>query len=132
MTTDYELVVIGGGAGGISAARTGVRRGVSTVLIQDGPIGGDCTFTGCVPSKAVIAAAKAGASFSEAMDRAARSIETIAATEDAEVLRSEGVDVIDGRAAFTGPKTVAVDGSRIRADRFVVATGAAAAVPPID
>ena len=71
----------------------------TTLLVQDGPIGGDCTFTGCVPSKAVIAAANAGASFAEAMAHAARSVEVIAATEDADVLRGEGIDVARG----TGP-----------------------------
>jgi pyruvate/2-oxoglutarate dehydrogenase complex dihydrolipoamide dehydrogenase (E3) component len=129
---EYDLVVIGGGAGGIAAARIGRHRGATTLMIQDGPIGGDCTFTGCVPSKAVIAAAAAGASFTEAMDRADRAIEVIAATENADVLRSEGIDVIDGRASFRSPHTVDVEGTSIRGRRFVLATGAAPAVPPIE
>ena len=129
---DYDLVVIGGGAGGMSAARTGVRLGASTVLVQDGPIGGDCTFTGCVPSKAVIAAANAGASFTEAMANATRSVEVIAATEDADVLRGEGIDVIEGRARFTAEREIAVDGRRVSGRGFVLATGAAPLVPPID
>jgi pyruvate/2-oxoglutarate dehydrogenase complex dihydrolipoamide dehydrogenase (E3) component len=129
---DYDLVVIGGGAGGLSAARTGHRRGARTLLVQDGPLGGDCTFTGCVPSKAVIAAANAGASFSEAMTNAARAVEHIAATETADVLRGEGIDVLDARAAFTSPDTVAVDGRSLRAKGFVLATGAAPALPPIE
>ena len=129
---DYDLVVIGGGAGGMSAARTGVRLGTSTVLVQDGPIGGDCTFTGCVPSKAVIAAANAGASFTEAMANATRSVEVIAATEDADVLRGEGIDVIEGRARFTAEREIAVDGRRVSGRGFVLATGAAPLVPPID
>ena len=129
---DYDLVVIGGGAGGMSAARTGVRLGASTVLVQDGPIGGDCTFTGCVPSKAVIAAANAGASFTEAMANAARSVEVIAATEDADVLRGEGIDVIEGRARFTAERAITVDGRRVSGQGFVLATGAAPLMPPID
>jgi pyruvate/2-oxoglutarate dehydrogenase complex dihydrolipoamide dehydrogenase (E3) component len=129
---DYDLVVVGGGAGGLSAARTGLRRGARTLLVQDGPLGGDCTFTGCVPSKAVIASANAGASFTEAMANAAQAIERIAATENADVFRAEGIDVIDGRATFSGPHAVDVDGRRITAKGFVLATGAAPAVPPID
>jgi pyruvate/2-oxoglutarate dehydrogenase complex dihydrolipoamide dehydrogenase (E3) component len=63
----FDLVVIGGGAAGITAAREGARRAARTALVQDGPLGGDCTFTGCVPSKALLAAAARGASFKEAM-----------------------------------------------------------------
>jgi pyruvate/2-oxoglutarate dehydrogenase complex dihydrolipoamide dehydrogenase (E3) component len=132
MERDYDLVVIGGGSGGLGAARIGSQRGASTLLVQDGPIGGDCTFTGCIPSKAVIAAAAAGASFTEAMARADAAVATLAATEDAGVLRSEGIDVIDGRAAFTDARTISVDGATIRGRRFVLATGATPAVPAIE
>lgn len=128
---DVDLVVIGGGAGGMSAARTGVRRGKRTILVQDGPIGGDCTFTGCVPSKSLIAAAAKGRTFDEAMASARRAVATIAATEDAEVFRGEGVEVVEGRARFVSKDEVEVDGTRIAADRFVIATGAKPAVPPI-
>ncbi len=115
----------------MSAARAGVRRKKRALLIQDGAIGGDCTFTGCVPSKALIAAAAKGRTFEEAMASARRSIATIAATEDADVFRGEGVDVIEGRARFLSRDEIEVDGRRIGADRFVIATGAAPAVPPI-
>ncbi|MBW3614950.1 MAG: FAD-dependent oxidoreductase [Actinobacteria bacterium] len=115
----------------MAAARTGVRRGRRTLLVQDGPIGGDCTFTGCVPSKALIAAASRGAGFAQSMASAARAVKTIAAGEDAQVFRGEGVEVLEGRARFTSPNDIEVDGKRVGADRFVVATGAAPAVPPI-
>lgn len=128
---DVDLVVIGGGAGGMSAARAGVRRQKRTILVQDGAIGGDCTFTGCVPSKALIAAAAAGSTFAEAMASARRSIETVAATEDADVFRREGVEVIEGRARFVAADEIEVDGTRIVADRFVIATGARPAIPGI-
>jgi len=129
---DVDLVVIGGGAGGMSAARTGVRRGKRVLLVQDGAIGGDCTFTGCVPSKSLIAAAAKGRSFAEAMASARRAVATIAATEDAAVFRKEGVEVIEGRARFVSKDEVEVDGARVGADRFVIATGARPAVPPIE
>ncbi len=129
---DYDLVVIGGGAGGMSAARAGVRRKKRTLLVQDGEIGGDCTFTGCVPSKALIAAAAKGKTFAEAMASAHRSIETIAVTENAAVFRNEGIEVLEGRARFRSSNEIEVDGTRIGADRFVIATGAKPAVPPID
>ena len=101
------------------------------VIVQDGPVGGDCTFTGCVPSKALLAAAGAGAGFNEAMARVHRAVERIAATEDAAALATEGIDVADGFARFTSPSTIDVDGRTIRSRRFVVATGARPTVPPI-
>jgi pyruvate/2-oxoglutarate dehydrogenase complex dihydrolipoamide dehydrogenase (E3) component len=125
------LVVIGGGAGGLVAAREARRRDASTVIVQDGPIGGDCTFTGCVPSKALLAAAASGTHFDDAMARVRRAVERVAATEDAEALGEEGIDVVAGFARFTSPTAVEVDGRTIRARRFVVATGARPSVPAI-
>lgn len=131
MTYSYDLVVVGGGAGGLVAAREGRRRGASTVIVQDGPVGGDCTFTGCVPSKALLAAAASDVGFDEAMRRVRRAVERIAASEDATALAAEGIDVIDGFARFTSPTTIEVDGRRIRSKRFVVATGSRPAMPSI-
>ncbi|MGE0139349.1 MAG: NAD(P)/FAD-dependent oxidoreductase [Ilumatobacteraceae bacterium] len=131
MTRSYDLVVIGGGAGGLVAAREARRRRASVLVVQDGPVGGDCTFTGCVPSKTLLAAAAAGVGFEEAMVRVHDAVERIAATEDAGALGGEGIDVIDGCARFTTPTTVDVDGRTIRSQRFVVATGARPSVPPI-
>ncbi|MEX1009406.1 MAG: FAD-dependent oxidoreductase [Acidimicrobiia bacterium] len=128
---EFDLVVIGGGAGGLSAARAGVRHGARTVLVHDGPIGGDCTFTGCVPSKALIEAAARGATFVEAFAAVHRAVETIARTETADVLEAEGITVLAGRGRFVAPRELDVDGRRVRARRVVVATGAAPVIPPI-
>jgi len=128
---DYDLIVIGGGAAGLAAARAALRRRARTLLVQDGPPGGDCTFTGCVPSKTLIEAAGQGSSFPQAMARVHAAIGQIAATEDAQALRAEGIEVLDGRATFTSPRTVDVAGERISARRFVVATGARPVMPPV-
>ena len=98
---DYDLVVVGGGAAGLVAAREARRRGASTVIVQQGPVGGDCTFTGCIPSKALLAAAAQGASFAEAMRSVRTAVARIAATEDAAALAVDGIDVIHGHARFT-------------------------------
>lgn len=129
---DHDLIVIGGGAGGLAAARAARRRGATTLLVQQGPLGGDCTFTGCVPSKALIAAAAGGSSFADAMRTVHDAVATIARGEDDSVLGSEGVDVVHGWATFRDPNTVDIDGHVLRARRFVIATGARPAVPPID
>lgn len=129
---DYDLVAVGGGAGGLSAARAAAQRGARVLLVQDGRIGGDCTFTGCVPSKALLAAAARGESFADAMDEVHRAVETIAATEDEVALAGEGIDVLHGRGRFRSPTELDVEGRTVRAPHFVVATGATAAVPSID
>lgn len=126
-----DVVVIGAGAGGLTAAREANRRGARTLLVSDGPLGGDCTHTGCVPSKALLDAASRGVSFTEAMDEVRRRIDEVAATEDAETLGREGIDVLAGRARLTGGGGIDVDGRRIRARRIILATGARPAIPPI-
>lgn len=130
--TDYDLIVIGGGAAGLGAARQGVRRGARTLLVSDGQPGGDCTFYGCVPSKTLIESAKRGLPYSVAAQRVRDVVAEIAATENAATLGREGIDVLLGRARFTRAGSVEVGGKALRARRFVIATGARPAVPPID
>jgi len=123
---------VGGGAGGMAAARAAAGRRARALLVQSGPIGGECTFAGCVPSKALIAAAAAGRTFEAAMAAVRRSVETIAATEGDEVFAREGIDVVHGWASFRSSTELDVDGARLRARRFVIATGTLPAVPPVD
>lgn len=84
---DHDLVVLGGGAAGLAAERTGAGLGARALLIADGPIGGDCTFTGCVPSKTLIKHAGRGASFGEAMAAVRDAVRLIAVIDTAEVPR---------------------------------------------
>lgn len=127
---EVDLLVVGAGAAGLAAAREGVRRGRRTVLVTDGPPGGDCTFAGCVPSKTLLAAAARGEPAATALARVRATVARVAATETADVLRGEGVEVREGRARFVGPRAVEVDGVRLAARAVVVATGAAPSVPP--
>lgn len=126
-----ELLVVGGGAGGLTAAREGVRRGVRTVLVQDGPPGGDCTFTGCVPSKSLLSAAARGDSFDDAMGHVRSTVTAIAETEDAHALDREGIEIVTGRGRFVSPLTISVGSRTFRSDRIIVATGSRPSMPPI-
>ena len=128
---DYDLLIIGGGAAGMSAARAAVRRQARVALVQDGPVGGDCTFVGCVPSKTIIEAAAQGDDFPTAMSRVTKAVSEIAATETATVLRSEGIEVIEGRARLLSSGSVSVNGNTMRAKSLVIATGTAPLVPSI-
>jgi pyruvate/2-oxoglutarate dehydrogenase complex dihydrolipoamide dehydrogenase (E3) component len=129
---EFDLLVIGGGAAGITAAREGARRGARTALVQEGPVGGDCTFTGCVPSKTLLAAAARGESFADAMAAVRMAVARIAATEDDVALKRDGVTVIHGRAVLRSPREIDVDGTRLRARRMILATGSGPAIPPIE
>jgi pyruvate/2-oxoglutarate dehydrogenase complex dihydrolipoamide dehydrogenase (E3) component len=129
---DVDLLVVGGGAGGISAGQAAARRGASVTIVQDGPIGGDCTFTGCVPSKALLAAAASGASFVDAMDRVRRSVASIAANEDDEAMAVQGIAVVHGRARLLDGRRIEVDGTVLKGRAVVLATGASPVAPPVE
>lgn len=129
--TDFDLLVVGGGAAGLAAARAANPRKRRVAMVQDGPVGGDCTFTGCVPSKTLIESGAAGLDFAAAIGRVRDAVSRIAATETADVLRGEGIEVIEGRAEFVAADAVRVAGRTLRSPRVVVATGSAPARPDI-
>jgi pyruvate/2-oxoglutarate dehydrogenase complex dihydrolipoamide dehydrogenase (E3) component len=143
-----DICVIGAGSGGLSVAAAAAAFGVSCVLIERHKMGGDCLNTGCVPSKALLAAAKRAAlaksalpfgiavraefDFAKVHDHVQRVIAAIAPTDSAERFAGLGVRVIRGHAQFKDRRTVVVgDQFQIRARRFVIATGSAPAIPPI-
>ena len=141
--------MIGGGSGGLSVAAAAAAFGVPVVLVERHKMGGDCLNTGCVPSKALLAAAKRAAAmrsaapfgvtassidvdFGKVHDHVQRVIAAIAPTDSAERFAGLGVRVIKGHARFKDRRTVAVgDECEIRARRFVIATGSTPALPPI-
>jgi pyruvate/2-oxoglutarate dehydrogenase complex dihydrolipoamide dehydrogenase (E3) component len=127
----YDLVVIGGGAAGLGAARAGAATGARTLLVSAGEIGGECTFTGCVPSKTLIEAAARGTEFAEAMASVRKTVAAIAATETPAVLAREGIEVVRGHAAFEAPNEISVDGRLVRARRFIIAAGSRPSVPRV-
>jgi pyruvate/2-oxoglutarate dehydrogenase complex dihydrolipoamide dehydrogenase (E3) component len=144
-----DICVIGGGSGGLSVAAAAAAFGVPVVLIERHKMGGDCLNTGCVPSKALLAAAKRAAAmrsaapfgvtassidvdFGKVHDHVQRVIAAIAPADSAERFAGLGVRVIKGQAKFKNRRTVAVGKDvEIRARRFVIATGSAPALPPI-
>ena len=143
-----DICVIGGGSGGLSVAAGAVQMGARTTLIEKHKMGGDCLNTGCVPSKALIAAAQAAETvrrsgvfgvnghepdidFAKVHDHVHGVIAGIAPHDSVERFEGLGVRVIQGAARFTGPKEVEVEGQKIRARRFVIATGSSPALPPI-
>ena len=132
----HDLVVIGGGAAGLVTAGGAAQLGARTLLVERHRLGGECLYTGCVPSKALIAISarrRAGATidWAAAKTAIAGAIATIEPHDSAERFGGFGVEIVFGEATFTGHDEITVGDRRITARRFVIATGSDAAVPPI-
>jgi pyruvate/2-oxoglutarate dehydrogenase complex dihydrolipoamide dehydrogenase (E3) component len=148
-TLKPDICVIGGGSGGLSVAAAAAAFGVPVVLIERNKMGGDCLNTGCVPSKALLAAANRAEAmrtatpfgvtaptvdvdFAKVQGHVQHVIGAIAPTDSAERFGGLGVRVIKGHAKFKDRRTVVVgDDYEIRARRFVIAAGSTPARPPI-
>ncbi|MEZ6042992.1 MAG: mercuric reductase [Planctomycetaceae bacterium] len=145
----YHLVVIGAGTAGLVTAAGAAGLGARVALIERGLMGGDCLNSGCVPSKAILSAARAAASvrragefgidvpkdvpvdFVSTMQRMRRLRAGISPHDSAQRFRDLGVDVFFGDARFVSSDTVEVDGTHLNYKRAVIATGGRAAIPPI-
>jgi pyruvate/2-oxoglutarate dehydrogenase complex dihydrolipoamide dehydrogenase (E3) component len=144
----YDLAIIGAGSGGLSVAAAAAQFGQKVILFEKGKMGGDCLNYGCVPSKALIAAAKQAHTFRIAGKYGVSAAEpkidfkkvhayvqsVIAAIEpndSVERFEKLGVKVILSEAKFIDAKTVETKVGKFSAKRFVIATGSRAAVPPI-
>ena len=130
-TLHCDLCVIGAGSGGLTLAAGASQMGASVVLIERGQMGGECLYSGCVPSKALLSAAAGGAGFAEAFDHVRRTIRAIAPQDSRERFEGLGVRVIAENARFTGRRSVAAGNFEIRARRYVLATGSIPHVPPL-
>lgn len=147
--TRYNLVVLGGGTAGLVTAAGAAGLGAKVALVERHLLGGDCLNVGCVPSKAILRAARAAAAVRDAaqfgvrvdgpvtvdfpavMERMRRLRADISPHDSAARFRELGVDVFFGDGRFTGPDTVEVAGQTLRFAKAVIATGARATVPPI-
>ncbi|WP_421723742.1 dihydrolipoyl dehydrogenase family protein [Bauldia sp.] len=143
-----DICIIGAGSGGLSVAAGAAQLGAKTVLFERAEMGGDCLNVGCVPSKSLIASARAAygvetangygadaelkdVDYRSAMTRVTEVIESIAPHDSQARFEGLGVEVIRSEARFTGPNEVTADDVVVTARAFVIATGSKPAVPPI-
>ncbi len=146
----FDLIVIGAGSGGLVAASTAVQLGASVALVEmRDEIGGDCLHSGCVPSKALIAAArhvhaiekgdklgvtaKAKVNFNEVKKHIAGTIKAVQTRDENDGhYESLGIKIFHGRAGFAGNHTIVVNEEKLTANKIIIATGSSAAIPEID
>ena len=145
---DFDLAVIGAGAAGLAVTAVAAQLGLRVLLVERERMGGDCLNAGCVPSKALLAAAHAAAGARAAgrfgirlpppeidwdavSAHVAGAIAAIAPNDSEERFRALGATVLRAEARFVTPGAIAVEGRRITARRFVIAAGSRPAVPAI-
>ncbi len=145
---DYDLAIIGGGSGGITAAKVGRFFAKRIALLDKQRLGGDCLYYGCVPSKALIKASRVAheaatasrwgltagglhAPLSEVNARVQRAIADVGVLDSADSLAGIGVDVLLGGARFVGEHSLAVGERRITAKSVLIASGSRPAVPDV-
>ena len=142
MQNGYDLVIVGMGSGGMTAAEFGAGLGLRVAVVERARVGGDCLWTGCVPSKALLASAKAAHTIRNAehyglpsvsididtgavWDRLRRIQDDIASTDDDPArYAAMGVEIVRGAAQLVGPNEVVVDGDRrLRSSLHLVVHG---------
>ncbi len=145
---DYDFVVVGGGSAGLAAAVAAAEQGVRVLLVERDRTGGDCLWTGCVPSKALLSVAErahtartSGAygvetgpvtvDFGHAMAHVSGAIAKIAPHDAPDRLRDAGVEVVAGAGRFVARDRLSIDGQVVRFARAMIATGASPMAPAL-
>ena len=147
MSERYDLIVVGGGSGGLAHAQRAVEYGARVMVVESHRLGGTCVNVGCVPKKVMWYAANVAEHLElaesygfERMD-SHHQWRTLKEARDAYVVRLNGIyannlerksiDVVRGRAHFTGPNSITVDRTAYEADRITIATGGYPHVPSV-
>ena len=137
----FDLIVIGSGAAGLTSAFTALGFGKKVLIIEKHKSGGECTWSGCVPSKGLINEAKdvhiarkfseVNVDTSEVLQRVRQISEGIYEHETPEVLEAAGAVFVQGAAQFISSKVLSVNGEHYRGKKIMIATGSSPMVPPI-
>src|SRR5690606_29590965 len=143
MVKKYDIAVIGAGAAGLTASFTAAGFSKKVVLIDKNLPGGECTWSGCIPSKSLINIAEEvhhakkytpdlQVDTAKVLRDIKEIIQKVYDGESPEVLQESGIDFINGYAKFLDSHAVEVNGERVEAKKFILSTGSSPMVPPID
>lgn len=138
---EYDIVIIGAGSGGLTSAYTAKGFGKKVALIERNNPGGECTWSGCVPSKALINIAKEihiakkfaeiKVDTGEVLQKVRGVIQNVYEGETPDVLEKDGIDFIKGFAKFVDKNTLDVNGNIIKGKKIIISTGSSPFIPPI-
>ena len=148
MTLTHDIVIIGGGSAGLTGARFAARLGARVAIVEKHRIGGDCTWTGCVPSKALLRAGKAAhevrtagrlgivvgesrVDMTRVRAHVMNAVHRVYEAETPEVLAAEGIEVVLAPARFIDSNTLRAGDRTLNASKYVICTGAMPSIPPI-
>lgn len=143
MIKKYDLIIIGGGASGLTAAYTAKGFGKSVLLIEKNKPGGECTWSGCIPSKTLIKESTKYAiagnynsvislNYSKILKRINTVIKNIYDEESFSVLNKDGIDTVNGEAVFADSKSIEVNGHLYSSDYIHIAAGSKPFIPPVE
>ena len=146
MTDSYDLIIIGGGSAGLMASEIAKNFGTKMLLVEAERIGGDCTWTGCVPSKSILYSSslirkaqkakdlgfvkgKLEVSFDSIKAYTDKIVKDIYEEESPKALKAKGIETIIGEAQFISPKEIRINGKIFKSKKFIIATGAQPFIP---
>ncbi len=148
ITEQYDLAIIGAGSVGLIAAEFAVKLGARVAMLEKDRIGGDCTWSGCVPSKSLLKVAKVAhdlrtastfgiasqppvVDMQQVREYLRSTIRQIYAGTTPEALRKKGIDILLGPVSFVDSHTLTVGSQGIESKKILIATGADPVIPPL-
>ena len=147
---NFDLIVIGGGAAGLVAAKIGAAFGLSTCIVEKNKLGGTCTWTGCIPSKTLLNSAHTLHSLKIFKDiglfikndlqintdhvneHVSEMVNAVAQNHKAKDLEKMGIKVLFGKPCFVNSNTIQLKNKFYKAKKFIICTGSKPKIPPID
>ena len=146
---EYDVIIIGGGPAGLVASKVLIAFGKKVAIVEKDKLGGDCTHTGCVPSKSLLKSAQAyfdsknlhkyglknddfNVDTSGVMAHVRSIVDEIYSHETPEIFRKDGIDIIEGFAKFISSNQIIVNNIKYEAKKFIIASGSRASVLDIE